>query len=87
MIVAASESHPFSGSAPRAPLVKVFRNHPWVGSQSGKYVVRAEDLQRARKLLCAQRPMKHTEFEKYTSKYPISYGEAMAGVVFLRAQI
>ena len=53
----------------------------------GKYLVRAEDLQRARKLLCAQRPMKRAKFEKYASKYPISCGEAMAGVVFLSAQI
>ena len=55
--------------------------------QTGKYIVRAEDIQRARKLSCAQRPMKRAEFEKYTRKYPISYGEAMAGVVFLSAQI
>ena len=32
-------------------------------SQTGKYAVRTEDLQRARKLPCAQRPMKHAEFE------------------------
>ena len=55
--------------------------------QTGKCVVLAEDLQRARKLACAQRPMKRAEFEKYTWKYPISYGEAMAGVVILCAQI
>ena len=56
-------------------------------SQTGKYVVCAEDLQRARKLPCAQRLMKRAEFEKYTWEYPILYGEAMTGVVFLSAQI
>ena len=35
-------------------------------AQTGKYVVHAEDLQRARELPCAQRPMKRAEFEKYT---------------------
>ena len=34
--------------------------------QTGKYVVRAEDLPRSSKLPCAQRPIKRTEFEKYT---------------------
>ena len=51
-----------------------------ITTQTGKYVVRAEDLPRARKLSCAQRPMKRAEFEKYIlEKYPISYGEAMRG--------
>ena len=35
-------------------------------SQTGKYVVRVEDLPRASKLPSAQRPMKGAEFEKYT---------------------
>ena len=34
--------------------------------QTGKYVVRAEDLPRANNLPCAQRPIKHAKFEKYT---------------------
>ena len=50
--------------------------------QTGKYVVRAEDLQCARKLPYAQRPVKHAEIEKYTGKYPNSYGEAMEGEFF-----
>ena len=33
--------------------------------QTGKYVVRAEDLPRANKLSCAQRPIKRVELEKY----------------------
>ena len=33
-------------------------------SQTGKYLVRAEDFQRPRKLPCVQRPMSHAEFEK-----------------------
>ena len=33
--------------------------------QTGKHVVRAEDLPRANKLLCAQRPIKCEEFEKH----------------------
>ena len=36
--------------------------------QAGKYVVRAENLHRARKLPCTQRPIKQAEFEKYTWK-------------------
>ena len=35
-------------------------------AQTGKYVVRAEDLPRASKLPCAQEPMTRAEFEKYT---------------------
>ena len=36
-----------------------------VETQTGKYVVRAEDLLRARKLPYAQWPMKRVDFEKY----------------------
>ena len=46
---------------------------------TGKYVVRAEDLPRANKLSCAQRPIKRAEVEKYASKYVMSYGEAVRG--------
>ena len=35
-------------------------------TQTGKYVVGAEDLPRASKVLCAQRPIKRAEFEKCT---------------------
>ena len=34
-------------------------------SQTGEYVVGAEDLPRASKLSCAQWPVKRIEFEKY----------------------
>ena len=34
--------------------------------QTGKYVGRTEDLPRASKLPCAQRPIKRAEFEKCT---------------------
>ena len=37
-----------------------------IRSQTGKYVVRAEDLQRANNLPCAQRPIKRAKFGKYT---------------------
>ena len=48
-------------------------------SQTGKYVVRAEDLPRASELPCAQRPMKRAEFEKMLENHAISYGETMQG--------
>ena len=35
-------------------------------AQTGNYVVHAEDLPRASKLSCAQRPIKRAEFEKCT---------------------
>ena len=41
-------------------------SRPSSKSQTGKYVVRAEDLPRASKLPCAQRPLTRAEFEKYT---------------------
>ena len=48
---------------PIASLADASRsNHP---SQTGKYVVRAEDLPRASKLPCTQRLIKRAEFEKY----------------------
>ena len=34
--------------------------------QTGKYVVRAEDLPRARKLSCVEGAIKRADFEKYT---------------------
>ena len=37
-----------------------------ITAQTGKYVVRAEDLQRAEELPCTQRPIKRAEFEKYS---------------------
>ena len=46
--------------------------------QTGKYVVRSEDLPRASKLSCAQRPIKRIEFEKYA----MPYGEEMRGRFF-----
>ena len=51
-------------------------------SQTGKYVKRAEDLPRANILSCALRPIKRAEFGKYSSKYAISFREAMQGWFF-----
>ena len=48
---------------------------------TGKFVVGAKDL-RASKLSYAQQPIKHAEFEKYTSKKHNSYGEEMRGQFF-----
>ena len=36
--------------------------------QTGKYVVHAEDLPRASKLPCSQRPIKRVEFESILEK-------------------
>ena len=54
--------------------------------QTGKYIVRAEDLPRANILPCAQRPVKRAKFEKYTyqvykylQKGTITYAEALRG--------
>ena len=38
----------------------------FIWNQTGKFVVRAEDLPRAGKLPCAQPPIRRAEFEKYT---------------------
>ena len=48
------------------PMPGIFMEKFRASHQTGKYVVRAEDLQRARKQTCAQRPIKRAEFEKYT---------------------
>ena len=57
--------------------------------QTGKYVVRAEDLPRANNLPCAQRPIKRAKFDKYTcqahrylQKGTITYAEALRGTSF-----
>ena len=53
----------------RAPLQqrRVSQKYcPWLASdQTGKYVMRAEDLPRANKLPYAQRPIKRSKFDKY----------------------
>ena len=46
--------------------------------QTGKYVVCAEDLPRANKISCTQRPIKRAEFEKCV----ILYGEGVRGWFF-----
>ena len=58
-------------------------------AQTGKHVVRAEDLQRAKNFPCAQRPIKRAKFEKYTcqafrylQKGTITYAEALRGLFF-----
>ena len=42
-------------------------------SQTGKYVLRAEDLPRANILPCAQRPIKRAKFVKYIVKCADTY--------------
>ena len=51
----------FGGANPNLPTKKISLNC----GQTGKHVVRADDLPRASKLPCAQRPMTRAEFEKY----------------------
>ena len=65
-----------------------------VSAQTGKYVLRAEDLPRANKLSCAQRSMKRAKFEKYTCQVhrllregTSTYGEALGRWFFPSAQI
>ena len=57
------------------------------GSQTGKYVLRAEDLPPANKFPYAQRPIKRAKCEKYTCKarrflqmYHYIWGSAAMGV-------
>ena len=47
--------------------------------QTGKYVVRAEDLQRASTLPCAQRPTKREKVGKYSGKIYNYVSEGVAG--------
>ena len=54
-------------------------------TQTGEYVVRAEDLPRASKLPCAQRPIKRAEFEKYTK--PFHMGRRCEDGFFMRANL
>ena len=54
--------------------------------QTGKYVVRAEDLPRASKLPCAQRPVKRTKYGKYAGKIHYTCG-GVARVVFPSANV
>ena len=62
------------------------RKKTFTDTQTGKYVVRAEGLQRAKKLPCAQRPIKLAKFEnivfkvrRYLQKGIIAYAEAQRG--------
>ena len=50
----------------RAVCARLKKPVDWLQTQTGTYLVHAEDIQRARELSCAQRPMKRAEFEKYT---------------------
>ena len=62
--------------------------------QTGKDVVRTEDLQRANNLPCVQRPIKRAKFEKYTfqafrhlQKGTSTYAEALRGWFSKRANL